>query len=108
MECTIRNASWQDAARINDIANWYIENTATNFDTEPWSLEKRQIWVSSFNQSNSPYKLLVCESETTTSPNQPSIALHQRLGFTAVGTFDEIGYKFGTFHSVSMYQKKLR
>jgi phosphinothricin acetyltransferase len=166
MECTIREALLTDTLRINEIANWYIENSAVNFDTEAWSLEKRLEWRRTFNQPDSPYKLLVCESqgqvigfacntrfrskaaytrstETTvyiandvtsngrgaklyhglfdmisslqfhraiaviTLPNPASIVLHERMGFSLVGTFDEIGGKFEKYHSVAMYQKNL-
>ena len=166
MEYIIREALESDARRINDIANWYIENTAVNFDTETWPLEMRLEWLKTFNHSTSPYKLLVFESdglvigfacntrfrpkvaytsstETTvyiandvtsngrggklyqalfdaistspfhraiaviTLPNPASIALHERMGFSLVGTFDEVGRKFTKYHSVAMYQKNL-
>ena len=166
MECIVREALESDALRINAIANWYIENTAVNFDTETWSLKRRLEWLKTFNQPDSSYKLLVCESEgqvigftcntrfrpksayassteTTvyianevlsegrggvlyralfnlistlqfhraiaviTLPNPASIALHERMGFSLAATFDEIGRKFGKYHSVAMYQKNL-
>lgn len=40
-------------------------------------------------------------------PNEPSIALHQRLGFKLVGTFDEVGHKFGAWHDLSFWQRSL-
>ena len=165
MKFNIREATLDDAEDINRIANWYIENTAINFDIEPWPLEKRREWVTEFIQADSPYHLLVGESngvigfacntrfrpkaaynsatETTvyidhsiesqgrggklyeallervvksqfhrayaviTLPNPVSIALHERLGYTQVGVFDEIGNKFGGFHTVTIYEKKL-
>ncbi len=36
-------------------------------------------------------------------PNEPSISLHQRLGFRHVGTFGEVGYKFGRWHDLSFW-----
>jgi phosphinothricin acetyltransferase len=42
-----------------------------------------------------------------TLPNLASINLHQKFGFLKVGTLDETGYKFGSYHSVDIYQKKL-
>ncbi|MCY4051332.1 MAG: GNAT family N-acetyltransferase [Gammaproteobacteria bacterium] len=60
---TIREATIDDAATINDIANWYIEHTSINFDTQPWDLDKRIQWVREFNLDNCPYYLLVAESE---------------------------------------------
>jgi phosphinothricin acetyltransferase len=167
VDCCIREATSKDAERLNEIANWYIENRATNFDLDAWTLEKRLDWVASFNQSGSAYSLLVCESDnqvigfacntmfrpkaayqssTETSvyiahdiqskgrgrklyealfteiskqtfhrayavitlPNTPSVNLHLKMEFTEVGVFDEIGHKFGQFHSVAMYEKKLK
>lgn len=161
---TIRNATVDDTNAINEIANWYIENSAVNFDTESWSLDKRREWVVSFNQEETPYKILVGENdgeiigfacntrfkpkgayntstESTvyiahhvksegrgeklysalleliaeenihrayafiTLPNDPSVALHERLGFKRIGVFDEIGKKFGKYHDGVMYQK---
>ena len=165
MKFNIREATLDDAEDINRIANWYIENTTINFDVGSWSLEKRREWVAEFIQADSPYHLLVGESngiigfacntrfrpkaaynratETTvyidhnieprgrggvlyeallarvktsqfhrayaviTLPNQASILLHERLGFTQVGAFDEIGHKFGAFHSVAIYEKSI-
>ncbi|UCE03166.1 MAG: N-acetyltransferase [Candidatus Latescibacterota bacterium] len=40
-------------------------------------------------------------------PNPASIALHTRLGFTLVGTFREVGFKFGKFWSVSWYEREI-
>jgi phosphinothricin acetyltransferase len=59
----IRSATVNDAAKITDIINWYIENTAINFDTEPWTVEQRIQWIESFNQPGSPYRMLVGESD---------------------------------------------
>jgi len=38
-------------------------------------------------------------------PNPGSIALHERLGFRLVGTFQEVGFKFGKYWDVSWYEK---
>lgn len=37
-------------------------------------------------------------------PNPASIALHKSMGFEFVGTFREIGYKFGRWHDVAWWQ----
>jgi len=42
-----------------------------------------------------------------TLPNAASIALHQRFDFRAIGTFDEVGRKFGRYWSVQWYEKQL-
>ena len=38
-------------------------------------------------------------------PNPSSIALHERLGFGFIGTFREVGFKFGKYWDVSWYEK---
>lgn len=38
-------------------------------------------------------------------PNETSISLHERLGFVRVGTFREVGFKFGRYWDVSWYEK---
>ena len=40
-------------------------------------------------------------------PNDPSIKLHERTGFTLQGTFPQVGHKFNAFHDVAFYQKML-
>lgn len=40
-------------------------------------------------------------------PNPASVALHRRMGFTEVGTFDEVGRKFGQYWSVMWFQRSL-
>lgn len=41
-----------------------------------------------------------------TLPNEASIALHRRLGFTHVGTFEDAGWKHGAWHGVDFWQKR--
>lgn len=40
-----------------------------------------------------------------TRGNEPSIHLHERMGFQIVGTLREAGFKFGKFHDVHILQK---
>ena len=40
-------------------------------------------------------------------PNRESVALHERLGFTHVGTCHEVGFKFGSFWDVGWYEKDM-
>lgn len=42
-----------------------------------------------------------------TLPNPRSVALHERLGFEAVGTFNEVGHKLGRWRDVSWWQLRL-
>ncbi len=43
-----------------------------------------------------------------TLPNAASIALHKKFGFRVVGTFNEVGFKFGTYYDVCWLEKDLR
>ncbi len=40
-------------------------------------------------------------------PNEPSVKLHRALGFADVGVIQEAGFKFGKWHDVAFFQKKL-
>ncbi|HXR68866.1 MAG TPA: GNAT family N-acetyltransferase [Dermatophilaceae bacterium] len=42
-----------------------------------------------------------------TKPNPASNALHRTLGFTEVGTLDEVGFKFGAYLSSTWFQLRL-
>jgi phosphinothricin acetyltransferase len=37
-------------------------------------------------------------------PNEASVKLHQRLGFKEIGVYENIGYKFGKWHSTKWFQ----
>ncbi len=41
-------------------------------------------------------------------PNEASVALHQKLGFREVGVYENIGYKFGKWHSTQWFQLVLK
>lgn len=40
-------------------------------------------------------------------PNPASVVLHERLGFSHVGTFSQVGFKFGQWIDVGMWQLRL-
>ena len=42
-----------------------------------------------------------------TLPNPASVGLHESLGFTPVGVYREVGYKFGSWHDVGWWQMTL-
>jgi L-amino acid N-acyltransferase YncA len=39
-----------------------------------------------------------------TLPNENSVALHKAVGFSLLGTYDEVGFKHGRWHSVSWWR----
>lgn len=43
-----------------------------------------------------------------TMPNDPSVRLHESMGFRHVGTFRQAGWKFDAWHDVAFYQVMLR
>jgi phosphinothricin acetyltransferase len=42
-----------------------------------------------------------------TLPNPASVGLHESLGFTPVGVYRNVGYKFGAWHDVGWWQRTL-
>jgi phosphinothricin acetyltransferase len=42
-----------------------------------------------------------------TQPNEASVRLHERFGFRHVGTYAEVGRKFGKYWDVAWYEKPL-
>src|SRR5947208_4359595 len=40
-------------------------------------------------------------------PNEASVALHKRFGFELIGTFTEVGRKFGRYWDVAWFEKRL-
>lgn len=40
-------------------------------------------------------------------PNAGSVGLHERLGFSHIGTFPEVGYKLGQWHDVGYWRLEL-
>ena len=43
-----------------------------------------------------------------TLPNESSVRLHAAMGFSPIGTFRSIGWKFGRWHDVAWCQRTLR
>lgn len=42
-----------------------------------------------------------------TLPNEPSIILHERAGFSHIGTYDEVGFKLGQYWDVAWYGRPM-
>jgi phosphinothricin acetyltransferase len=42
-----------------------------------------------------------------TLPNEASVRLHRRFGFEQVGVYREVGRKFGVYHDVAWFEKRL-
>ena len=117
---TIRPAVEKDVTRITEIYNEAILTTVATFDTEEKSLEDREtsLYVDrDFRKQGVGKQLLevlVLEGAQLglhsliariTHGNEQSVYLHERLGFTVIGTLREVGVKFGAYHDVHMLQK---
>lgn len=42
-----------------------------------------------------------------TLPNEASLRLHKRFGFQQIGVYEEVGRKFGRYHDVAWFEKRL-
>jgi L-amino acid N-acyltransferase YncA len=42
-----------------------------------------------------------------TLPNETSVALHEAVGFTPIGVYRSVGYKFGAWRDVGWYERQL-
>ena len=42
-----------------------------------------------------------------TLPNPASVRFHEQLGFELIGTYNDVGFKHGKFHSVGWWQMKI-
>jgi phosphinothricin acetyltransferase len=40
-------------------------------------------------------------------PNAASVRLHEAMGFVPVGVFRHVGYKFGAWHDVGWWQRRI-
>jgi L-amino acid N-acyltransferase YncA len=58
------------------------------------------------------FEILVLQGYRTacagiTLPNTASVQMHAALGFTEVGVYHDVGYKFGKWHDVGWYERSL-
>jgi phosphinothricin acetyltransferase len=61
-EISIRPAERADVARLTEIYNYYVLNTAVTFDIEPYTVEKRCTWFEQFS-STGRRRLLVADED---------------------------------------------
>jgi phosphinothricin acetyltransferase len=162
----IRPAQEDDLPELVRIYNHYVESSHCTFDTEPFTVQKRRVWMSSFSREG-PFRLFAADTDSqlvgytsskdfrlkpayrtsveTTAyidpeyvgrglgkalnttllgaireepavhrayggvaiPNPASVAFHEKLGFRLVGTFREVGLKFGRYWDVRWYEKSV-
>lgn len=61
MPTLVRYGRLEDAAQINQIYNWYVENSTITFDLAPWTLARRQEWMGPFLSKATTFHLVVAE-----------------------------------------------
>jgi phosphinothricin acetyltransferase len=82
----IRHGNKEDAPRINEIGNHYINTTPANFKTIPLTLKEREVWINSFSESGR-YQLFVAEKDHTILGYAGSTKFHERAAYdTSVAT----------------------
>lgn len=77
---TVRPARDGDAARLAQIYNFYIEQTAITFDTEPQTAAQRREWMSHYAETGR-HRLLVAERDGTVLGYTASSRFHQRPAY---------------------------
>lgn len=164
-EITLRLATIDDLPGLVDIHNYYVRNTHTTFDVEPYTVEARRPWFDEHNDGKR-YRIMIAEAggvilglacsgrfrtraayDTTVEtsvycrpqavgrglgtrlyqalfaelagqdihravagvaqPNEASNALHRKLGFRELGTYSEVGRKFGKYWDVRWFERGL-
>lgn len=40
-------------------------------------------------------------------PNEASVALHEKMGFALIGTYNEVGFKLGKYWDVAWFEKQI-
>lgn len=107
MSVTIRPATVDDLAAINDIYNHYVLNTHITFDEQPWPIEQRQAWFSKFK--GSPYSLNVAVANgevqgfSYTSAYRPKSAYNRSAEVTIYTAHEQAPKGTGT----ALYQQLL-
>jgi phosphinothricin acetyltransferase len=61
-EVRIRTAAAADLPRLTEIYNHYVVHTPVTFDVEPYSIEKRSVWMHQFGPTGR-HRLLVAEND---------------------------------------------
>ncbi|MBJ7539417.1 GNAT family N-acetyltransferase [Marinomonas transparens] len=93
MSVQIRQAVIEDLKQLTDIYNHYIINTATTFDIEPYTVERRKVWFTQFAPTGR-YRLLVAEQDG------------EVLGYACSGPF-KAKQAYETSVEVSIYLKSM-
>ena len=135
---TIRVATKEDLPAILAIYNDEVLNGVATFDTAPREGAEADAWFTAHNIKNHPLlvseqngriggyvslstfnvKAVLDYAEADavthnvisliTGTNEASLHLHERFGFTKVGTMHEVGFKAGQLLDVHIYERILK
>ena len=135
---TIRVATKEDLPAILAIYNDEVLNGVATFDTAPREGAEADAWFTAHNIKNHPLlvseqngriggyvslstfnvkaDLDYAEADAVThnvislitGTNEASLHLHERFGFTKVGTMHEVGFKAGQLLDVHIYERILK
>lgn len=131
---SIRRAAIADARAVRDIYAPIVARTTISFESEPpdaetmasriTAAEARHAWLVAERDGHlagyaygGPYRALFDALAARgyfhayagiTQPNEPSARLHAAAGFTRIGRFPSVGYKFGAWHDVDWWYRPLR
>jgi L-amino acid N-acyltransferase YncA len=95
---TVRPAESSDLVATAAIYAHSVAASTATFDVEEPPLAS---WQAKLDSTAMGDHFLVAQ------PNPASNAMHRRLGFTEVGTLDEVGFKFGAYVSTTWFQLRL-
>ena len=77
----IRPARRADAAAINRIYNYYIQNTSVSFELEAWDDAKRAAWFAQFPGDKNRYHALVADNDGIITGFAYNAKMHPRAGY---------------------------
>lgn len=103
----IRPAALADMPSVCEIVNHYIETSTVNFRYV--SHRHQRLGIGS---TLGAHLLGALEAQGFNSvvaviglPNDPSVRLHEALGYAARGTLKAVGFKHGTWHDAGFWQR---
>jgi L-amino acid N-acyltransferase YncA len=85
---------------------WAVESSVYVAAEEQGNGYGRAVYTELFERLRSQRFHVACAGITL--PNEPSIALHESLGFLPVGVYRRIGWKDGAWRDVGWWQLELR
>jgi phosphinothricin acetyltransferase len=105
----IRTAERRDLARITEIYNYYVLNTAVTFDIEIYTVERREPWFTQFSAMGR-HRLLVAEENEIvmgyagTTRFRPKTAYETTVETTIYCAQEAVGRGIGTLLYAELFE----